>query len=354
MNTLTNELPKCLEFNSDNFADIFSQCKIDLLVDIFKREILSHKELSELFDKLSNTFSSEELYHFFKLPKLWKVIFTSRGKDNYIDNIKALFLNELKVAELDNHAISNSALIEQPQLIWNLRSDIAYNPLTQKAYKNNYQHKETGIIIDYFSDLARGEQRDIPWGDTGISQCLIDNTAPKVTSAIDYIQSVSPACFNVLKASIYSIVVRFDTTKNIFNCASTNICNGLVVLINPHLNEVSVETLADAIVHEMTHNLFDIAELYEPCLPTKFHPQTIKSPWTGRMLDPNTYIQACYTWYGLRNFWQKAYKHFNTENAHKYLQQASKGFEQAEFVRIAKNSDEIINTKLITTLERLK
>ncbi|MCF6439147.1 hypothetical protein L1077_06885 [Pseudoalteromonas luteoviolacea] len=354
MNTLTQELPKCLEFNSDGFADIFSQCKIDLLVDIFKKEILSHKELSELFDKLSSTLSSEEFYQFFKLPKLWKAIFTSRGKDDYIDHIKSLFLNELKFAELDNQVISNSALIEQSELIWNLRSDIAYSTLTQTMYKSNYRHKETGILIDYFSDLARGEQRDIPWGDTGVSQLLIESTMPKIIAAIDYIQSVSPACFNVLKASIYSITVRFDTNKNKFNCASTNICNGLVVLINPHLNEVSVETLADAIVHEMTHNLFDIAELYEPCLPTKFHPQTIKSPWTGRMLDPNTYIQACYTWYGLRNFWQKAFASFKTDNANKYLQQASIGFKQAEFVRIAKNSDEIINTKLIETLERLK
>ncbi|AOT10984.1 hypothetical protein [Pseudoalteromonas luteoviolacea] len=354
MHTLTNELPKCLEFNSDRFAGVFDQCKIDLLIDIFKREILSHKELSELFDKLSSSYSSEDLYTFFKLPKLWKVIFSSREKDDYFDNIKALFLAELKLSTINNVIISNSSLIEEQALIWNLRADIAYNPCTNIGYKNNYQHKEAGILIDYFSDLARGQQRDIPWGDTGLSQPLIDSTAPKVISAIDYIQSVSTACFNVLKASICSIVVRFDTSKNKFNCASTNICNGLVVLINPHLNEVSVETLADAIVHEMTHNLFDIAELYEPCLPTKFHSQSVKSPWTGRMLDPNTYIQACYTWYGLRNFWQKAYAHFNSDNAHKYLQQASKGFEQAEFVRIAKESDDIINTKLIETLERLK
>lgn len=354
MNILTNELPKCLEFNNDSFADVFSQCKIDLLVDIFKREILSHKELLELFDKLSNTSSPEDLYNFFKLPKLWKIIFTSRSKEDYISTIKTLFINEFKLSTINNKSISHSTLIEGKGLIWSLRTDVAYNPATKKAYKNNYQHKGTGIIIDYFSDLARGEQRDIPWGDTGISHSLIKSTTPKVIAAINYIQSVSSACFNVLKASIYSVVVRFDSGKNKFNCASTNICNGLIVLINPHLNEVSMETLADAIVHEMTHNLFDIAELYEPCLPTKFHPQTFKSPWTGRMLDPNTYIQACYTWYGLRNFWQKAYKHFQTENANKYLQQASKGFEQAKFVRIAKNSDGILNTKLIETLERLK
>jgi HEXXH motif-containing protein len=158
----------------------------------------------------------------------------------------------------------------------------------------------------------------------------------------------------MLQNSIYSAVVRFDDSKNRFNCASTNTCNGLVVLINPHLESVSIETIADAIVHEMTHNLFDLAELYEPSVPTKFHPRVIKSPWTGRMLDPNTYIQACYTWFGLKNFWQKAYLLHQSENANYYLKQSLKGFASTDFINIAKSEDIGFDQRVITTLESLQ
>ncbi|MEI8704695.1 hypothetical protein [Pseudoalteromonas sp. B62] len=200
----------------------------------------------------------------------------------------------------------------------------------------------------------RGKQKDIPWNDTGLKSHYITSSSSKIIGALDYIKAISESCYTTLKDSIFTIAIRFDNTKDKFNCASTNICNGLIILINPHLDNVSIETVADAIVHEMIHNLFDVAELYEPCLPTKFHPRIIESPWTKRMLDPNTYIQACYTWYGLKCFWQKAHECEKSQNAYYYLQQSSKGFASSEFIDVAKNSEFEFDQKIISTLERFK
>ncbi|AUJ69740.1 MULTISPECIES: hypothetical protein [Pseudoalteromonas] len=354
MNILTSELPSCLKFENDSFVEIFTRCKLTLMIDIIEKEVLSNKPLSELFDKLSERLSTNDLYQLLKLPRFWNTLIARRGDEKYQSTIERLLITELSFLEFNPDYIIQSDFIDETSVTWNLRGNLGYQASSDKLFKNQNVHPDSNILLDYFSDLARGVQKDIPWDDTGITPELIQCSTPKIYNALDYIKAVSDPCYTILKESICSIAIRFDKTKNRFNCASTNISNGLIVLINPNLSEVSVETIADAIVHEMTHNLFDLAELYEPCLPTKFHSRIIKSPWTGRMLDPNTYIQACYTWYGLKNFWRKAYAYEPSDNAYYYLQQASRGFSSSSFLDAITDSKFEIEQRLFDTLKNLQ
>ncbi len=82
------------------------------------------------------------------------------------------------------------------------------------------------------------------------------------------------------------------------------VCRSLIA--NPHTAAVDDVDIADAIVHEAIHALLYMQEekkkwvndpdLYRPI------PRAI-SPWTGQHLPLRPFLQACFVWYGLLNFW---------------------------------------------------
>ncbi|SDS40872.1 hypothetical protein [Actinoplanes derwentensis] len=92
---------------------------------------------------------------------------------------------------------------------------------------------------------------------------------------------------------------------------------GRSILWNPHDPEVTVEDLAEAVVHEAIHTVMDSADV----LLTRATPAGVRwiveprlydgvsraaSAWTGRELDVPTYVHACLVWYGLLCFWTRA------------------------------------------------
>jgi hypothetical protein len=94
--------------------------------------------------------------------------------------------------------------------------------------------------------------------------------------------------------------------------------------------------LAEALVHESIHAIIDTIELRKSLLLAKdFQTPEMRSPWTGRVLDTNTYIQACFIWYGLWNFWLKAVaiNAFPHQDVLYQLRQSSKGFAAQDVVK---------------------
>jgi hypothetical protein len=133
-----------------------------------------------------------------------------------------------------------------------------------------------------------------------------------------------------------ALVIRKDPGPNRnFFPSSTRMCIGRPVFRNPHVPGVRASDLAEALVHESIHAVIDTLELRKSLLLAKdFQVPEMQSPWTGRILDTNTYIQACFIWYGLWSFWLKAI----TTNAFPYqdalyqLRQSSKGFAAEDVV----------------------
>jgi hypothetical protein len=96
-----------------------------------------------------------------------------------------------------------------------------------------------------------------------------------------------------------------------FSSGSTGQYVGRSFFTNPHLPMANIVSCSEGIVHEAIHGLLYMQERLKPWV---YRPELldsnplIKSPWTGTILPVRQYMQACFVWYGLLNFWCLALK----------------------------------------------
>lgn len=186
------------------------------------------------------------------------------------------------------------------------------------------------ITVDYSSPFANGSIPEIPGVSVGFDPAELQNTLARLQSAAAGIQRV-PVAAGHLQRFVRTLVIRKDPTAPArFASASSQLTIGLVVLRNPQLAIATPTEIADGLIHEMIHLLSDIIELREPFIRDTNAAATIRvdSPWTGRSLDLNTYLQACYVWYGLWEFWLAAFgtDGFDEREVAVSFQRASMGF----------------------------
>ena len=94
----------------------------------------------------------------------------------------------------------------------------------------------------------------------------------------------------------------------------------------------NAEKTLEATVRELP----DLVELSEPLVEDGQASGTmVASPWTGRRLDLNTYLQACFVWYGLWNLWRPALAstEFDTMTALRYTALSAHGFVSTEITK---------------------
>lgn len=165
-----------------------------------------------------------------------------------------------------------------------------------------------GGPIDDASPFARGILPEIPGDSVAFEAVERDDVLARIARAVTGIQTV-PMAAGHFGRFVQSLVLRKDpTTPSRFASASSQLAIGLVVLRNPQLAVATPTEIADGLIHEMIHIMTDIVELREPCIHNRDAIAVrIDSPWTGRSLDLNTYVQACYVWYGLWEFWLAAF-----------------------------------------------
>jgi hypothetical protein len=165
-----------------------------------------------------------------------------------------------------------------------------------------------GAPIDYASPFARGSLPEVPGASVGFEDGELNNALARVQRAFIGVEHV-PVAAAYFRRFVRALMLRKDPTVPSFRSASSRLTIGLVVFRNPQLEGITIEDVADCLIHEMIHNICDIIELREPfiCDPSIARQVRVDSPWTGRSLDLNTYIQACYVWYGLWEFWLAAF-----------------------------------------------
>lgn len=95
-----------------------------------------------------------------------------------------------------------------------------------------------------------------------------------------------------------------------FSSGSNGQFVGRSAVANPQLPSADGAVLADAVVHEAIHALLYMQELRRGwVLEASLYEATprITSPWSGRRLPVRAFLQACFVWYGLVNFWAQAH-----------------------------------------------
>jgi HEXXH motif-containing protein len=117
----------------------------------------------------------------------------------------------------------------------------------------------------------------------------------------------------------------------LFSTGSSAQFVGRSVFGNPQLPQVDECLLAEGLVHEATHSLLYMNERLEPWIsdPDLYGPDVqARSLWTGASLPLRSYLQACYVWYGLVQFWSQCLSAgaFSKERVRERLIQAAIGF----------------------------
>lgn len=188
MNLLTKTLPQCLKWQDPEFAEIFKHHKLNIVVDVLQKTITQSPNLHELFDLWFGLLTQEELEHALLSPKIWKFLIAQQQSEQFSDALKALIQFEISVLQ---QAAEPKKFIHHtsPSLQWNLLTNEARNTAGE-IYKNPYKH--LGFTVDLFSDLVRGEQRDIPWSDSGFTEVQCESAVSKITAALDFIERLSP------------------------------------------------------------------------------------------------------------------------------------------------------------------
>jgi hypothetical protein len=144
---------------------------------------------------------------------------------------------------------------------------------------------------------------------------------------------------DAMDQTIANFVRRFTLVANIvtdqsesgFSSGSTDQYIGRSIFWNAHLPGISLEVLAEALVHEAIHSLLYMHEVREPWfISTDEYPcdAFVESPWTGARLRLEPFLQACFVWFGLCNLWSSALgkSTFVAQRVHERLNTARRGF----------------------------
>lgn len=121
------------------------------------------------------------------------------------------------------------------------------------------------------------------------------------------VESVSPEALRMIRANIAVLVaIRGTERRDQLSSGSNRSHIGLMSIANPDSLAWTPEDLAESFVHEAIHSVLYRIELAEFLHDTDAAAlnERVCSPWSGRTLPLNTFIHACFVWFGLWNFWR--------------------------------------------------
>lgn len=162
-----------------------------------------------------------------------------------------------------------------------------------------------GIPVDYCSPRAAEVQRE-----GGVAAPLYREVERgRVTSALDDAMDVLhrtvPAAHALVGQFSRVVVALPDPVRTVPHSASAPAVPGEVVLWNAHT--ASRAQLVDMLVHESIHGLFYSLQLLQPYLldSRRLSALQVVSPWSQRPLPGDSFVDACFVWYGLWELWSR-------------------------------------------------
>jgi hypothetical protein len=187
-----------------------------------------------------------------------------------------------------------------------------------------------GLAVDYVSPFARGPLPEVSGTAAEIGAERASLIMAKVERAFSALDAAAPEAHAFVLRLSKVLVVRVDEGGDgHYTAASTRTAIGRPILRNPHRADVGIEEIADGVVHETIHAAIDLIELERPIVcDTAALDHRCRSLWTGRSLDLNTYVQACFVWCGLWHLWLGALgaDGFDARQVFRLMRLACRGF----------------------------
>jgi hypothetical protein len=161
------------------------------------------------------------------------------------------------------------------------------------------------IFVDYRSPYAQ-RHMDLP---------IVEQHSPEeeplvmrgLETGFSIVEQTSPVCVKMID-SMVAVIIAFPSKERGESMSSLSMRRyfGAMGLINMHKAKSSGKSVADTLVHETIHSLIYRLELFKFMFidDQASMPMTVKSPWTGNKLSMQSFVHACFVWFGLWNFWE--------------------------------------------------
>jgi hypothetical protein len=165
------------------------------------------------------------------------------------------------------------------------------------------------LIVDFDTPLHIAKRREADPGlKLVVQSSQRDSIQANLHEAIEILAHHVVTALHFTGSFIYLVCIREEVAEQAaFSSVSFSCYPGLAVLSNCHMPDVGAPKLADALVHEAIHGALYLFETTKHPLLTRQPPAhlLLQSPWTGRQLSLDSYVQACFVWFGLANLWQQ-------------------------------------------------
>ena len=158
------------------------------------------------------------------------------------------------------------------------------------------------IHIDLSGQNERNPEPNPPF--TRFETEFLANTLREVQESL---RKTNPVILEFSSRFNVVLILQKDAKDTVFSSGSTRQYVGRSCLGNPHM--AGTADIANAIVHEGIHGLLYMQEVQEEWVSDpelRDSTRRVYSPWTGAHLALRPFLQACFVWYGLANFWSQA------------------------------------------------
>ncbi|QHI36940.1 hypothetical protein IMCC3317_23100 [Kordia antarctica] len=323
---------KALEFSTSNFLEYNKvvDAEFSVLVDTnMKKLVAAYPILKKTFDNLPKEQQNELMF----APEMLRLLFYPDGilGDEKLEHFLGMVIeaqNAKITAKFDHKKYGRS--------IWTANGSfmISFDEKTN-TFSTFHQSclSNTEITQDYFSHFNLMNSAD--------ENHFSEEVVPSLYSfeEADVLELKIDETYDKLETSFQDFVRLFT---NVLLLKKTNIDSFKSVTDNTHINRVIIcnghsvelEILAEAFMHEATHGLLTIIDIFNQWQPgneeTTILGRTIRSPWTGNLLTIKNLVQAVYVWYGLYNFWGTKPANFDLKYAEDRVEFIAEGFKKLD------------------------
>jgi hypothetical protein len=267
---------------------------------VFEMASEDHRsESQDIFSGLTNLGATNRL-RFFLAPETFSRVRKGNGV-SFADNLT--FFGESLLAE---GCYSGERTIDD--VCWSARGDFCTSSANEELasfgmrhYRNGFASQEgaDGVSIDLCSPY-RGVKSLLP-ADTRYFGHEAELLIQHLKGAYDEIRLINRHSFAFVRrfTQTVSCAKKFGGTSHGSSSSASHI--GRVILYNAHLMDGAL--LVSTLIHEAIHQALNIVDVFHP-LVNDDGTARIVSPWTAKQLSLANFVQACFVWYGLLQFWR--------------------------------------------------
>ena len=334
----SDKLRLCLQWtNSSLSAEIESRLTKRLLgsIEIFVEELRDYnKDGAETASNLLRSLPFNLLCAFVKLPHITGCILYPDVAS--VELRAAVFLSNLAAAS-------------------------GHLPLREAEGRPTLSHESTSALCPSVAvPLSFADSSVIPQMDRGGNELEaygISETrciSKKTVEAFQILDSPDGQAGRFVRTNTEVLTFRAElSSPERFSSASFRTLPGLSLFVNASSADVSSHDLADAVLHEAIHALiYRYEALYSRLVPTSLaQTEHLVSPWTGAKLPVDSFVQACFVWFGLYQFWRN---HENVDQRCNTLSARARcGFESRSYIEACRYLTPRISHGVAATLQTL-